>query len=268
MVKAKSEQTNDVITVIRDPYKPLGKRFVLEPNGDVQKNSSVSISLAKAVQHYVPDVGALRDVLGEVAEDSRAAIINSCFPLLPIGTEFLLMSETQLARSGINRFDKQREWPAEVNYEGVSLPVLGRFKEHTAPSSWLLLDRDVDEHTPEPFASMTYEEWLQAVDQLIPGLLGCARLRAHSSSARVLKDGKPQGAGNGHTWVKVADPRDIERARTSIMPRALELGLAWKKPRRSRDSGEIVGYSPVTIIDYSVFTPGRLVFCGRPEVCQ
>lgn len=266
MAKAHIAQTSDVITIVRDPANILGKRFKLNPSGEIEKTSAVSVSLGEAVQRHVPDVVALRDVLTEVADDSHAAIINSRFPLIPINTPFLIMSERLMKTHGIERTDKQ--WPAELEYKGNAMPVLGRFKEHTAPSSWLLLDRDVDEHTPERFAKMTYEEWLHAVEQIIPGLMQCARLRIHSSSSRILKDGQPQGAGNGHTWVKVADPSDIERARTTILPRALELGLAWKKPRRCRDSGEIIGYSPVTIIDQSVFTPGRLVFCGRPEVRQ
>jgi hypothetical protein len=146
------------------------------------------------------------------------------------------------------------------------LPALGRFKEHTAPSSWLLLDRDVDEHTPKSYADHDYEEWLTGVDKLLPGVLQCARLRAHSSSARVSCQGSPVGGGNGHTWIQVVNPADIDRMRAVVKARALVLGMTWLKPRRSRTTDEVVSHGIASILDWSVFTTGRLVFAGKPEV--
>lgn len=259
--------TNDIITIIRDPNKPLGKRFSLnQTTGVVTKDSAVTVAYGIAVQRHAPDVASLRDVLQEISDDSHAAIINACFPLIPIGEDFLVLSESRFQRNGIKRHDPEQVWPAPISYNGKVMPALGRFKEHVSPSSWVLLDRDIDEHTPERFAKMSYDEWLAAVDMLLPGILSCARVRVQSSSARVFKGGEAQGAGNGHTWIQVGNPSDIERMRKAIPARAIELGLAWSKPKRSRDTGEIVGYGLATIIDYSVFTPGRLVFCGRPEV--
>lgn len=258
---------NDVITVIRDPYNPLGKSFRYDQNtGEVRKDSAVTVSRGIATQHHIPDVASFRDLLQEVSEDSHAAIINARFPLIPIGQEFLTLSESRFKAMGIDRYDTEQLWPIELDFDGKSYPALGRFKEHSAATSWLLLDRDIDAHTPERFAKMSYSEWLEAVDLLLPGILTCARLQAQSSSARVFFGDKPQGRGNGHTWVKIANPNDLDRMRQTIPARALELGLAWNKPKRSKKTGEIVANSIATIIDWSVFTPGRLVFVGKPEV--
>lgn len=261
--------TSDVITVIRDPNNPLGKRYSYDKaTGTVIKDSAVSVSCGIAVQHHVPDVETLRDVLQAVSDDSHAAIINAGFPWVEIGKEFLVLSELRFSAIGVDRSSPEQTWPVELEFNGTNYPALGRFKEHTTATSWVLLDRDIDAHTPERFARMSYDEWLATVDLLLPGILNCSRLHAQSSSARVYFDDQPQGGGNGHTWVKIANPDDLERMRKTIPARALELGLAWNKPKYSRSTGEIVGNSIATIIDWSVFTPGRLVFVGKPEVQQ
>lgn len=258
--------TRDIITVVRDPRNVLGKQFSFAEDGTIRKASKVSISIGEAVQHHVPDITALEKLLAAVAEDSHAAIINSAFPLIQVDVPFLIFSEAEFAKRGIKRSDPSVAWPVTVQYDGKSWPALGRFKEHTAPSSWQLLDRDVDEHTPQHYVDLDYSGWLAQVDKLLPGVMQCARLRAHSSSARVSYRGKPAGGGNGHTWIQVADPDDIPRMRTAIKARALDLGMAWTKPRHSRTTGEVVGHGFASIIDWTVFGSGRLVFAGKPEV--
>jgi hypothetical protein len=257
---------SDIITIVRDPAHTLGKHFSFGADGKVIKKSAVSISLGIAEQRHVPDLAAMESLLTEVAEDSHAAIINSAFPLVPVDQPFLMMSENAFEKIGIKREDPGRTWPASLEYKEERWLGLGRFKEHTTPSSWVLLDRDIDEHTPKHIANLSYNEWLSEVDKLLPGVLKCGRLRAFSSSARVTVHGHPVGDGNGHTWVQVTDTADIERMRSAIIPRATDLGLAWTKPKFKRDTREVIAQSITTIIDPSVFVCGRLVFCGMPEV--
>lgn len=258
--------SSDIITAIHDPRFTLGKRFWEDESGAVKKEARVSTSLAIAVQHQVLDVKALEKLLSEVADDPHAAICNSAFPLIPIGQEFLLLSEREFRKHDINRYDESVTWPVEINYRGKVYPALGRFREHITSSSWQILDRDIDEHTPPYFASLSYDEWLAELEKLMPGISGCARLRAHSSSARVSTDGRTVGGGNGHTWVQLANATDVNRLRSVLKARAIALDMVWKKPRRSRESGEVLGSDVASIIDWSVFTPGRLVFVGKPVV--
>lgn len=259
--------SHDIITLVQDPSRVLGKCFSFDANGNVVKQAAVSTALAWAWQYHVPDIAALQGVLSIAAENSNMAIINSVFPSVPVGEPFLILSAHEFEKRGIKRSDTAREWPAKLTYSGATYSALGRFTEHTAPSTWVLLDRDIDAHTPPEFASLSYNDWLVAVDMLLPGVLSCARLRAHSSSARVTFDGgQPAGASNGHTWLQVANPLDIERLRRSILPRAIAMGMAWIKPRRDGKTGAICGQSPTTIVDPSVFVQGRLVFAGKPEV--
>lgn len=259
--------TRDIITVIRDPNHVLGKQFSFtEETGKVEKRSTVAVSMGIAVQRYAPDVAALGALLAEVSDDPHAAIINSCFPKIEVGRPFLILSEDKFSKRGIQRGDISIKWPVSIDYEGSQWPALGRFKEHTSPSAWQILDRDIDKHTPPHYAALDYEDWLQEVDKLLPGILKCARLRAHSSSARVIINGIPLGSGNGHTWFQVADPDDIERFRSIINSRAVELGMAWAKPKFSRTTGEEIGKGIASIIDPAVFLTGRLVFTGKPGV--
>jgi hypothetical protein len=257
---------SDIITVVRDQKNVLGKQFSSNTDGTINKQVTVHLSVGEAVQHYVPNVDALENLLATVAEDSHAAIINSAFPLVPVGTPFLILSENEFLKHGIKRNDDSVAWPVDISHAGTNLPALGRFKEHTAPSSWVLLDRDVDSHTPEHYAKLSYDDWFSELNKLIPGVLQCARLRAHSSSARVSVNGIPTGGGNGHTWLQIANPEDINRLRSVVKARAIALGMSWAKPRRSSTTGEVVGQDIASIIDWSVFTTGRLVFVGKPEV--
>ena len=81
------------------------------------------------------------------------------------------------------------------------------------PSSWQYFDRDIDEYTPEEFAGQSFEEWLSTLAEIVPGLADVSWCRADSTSARVYRDGKQVGDGNGHLWFKVSDPSDVIRLR-------------------------------------------------------
>jgi hypothetical protein len=255
---------HDILTLVRDPRFPLGKQFSRNADGSVAKESAVSISLGIAMQHHVPDIHALQRLIHEVSEDTHAAIINATFPSIPVGTEFLILSEKEFLKRGIGRYSNEVRWPVTISYDEHEYPALGRFKEHTAASTWLLLDRDIDEHTPPYYADLDYDVWLAEIDKLLPGISKCTRLRAHSSSARVSIDGIPVGGGNGHTWIQLSNAADVERLRSVVKARAIAMNMTWKKPRHSRKTGEVVRHDVVSIIDWSVFTPGRLVFVGKP----
>ena len=67
----------DVITVIRDPRRPLGKRFELDAEGKVVKCPQIDTSFCYARMVLVSDHAALARLLAQVAEDEHLAIILS-----------------------------------------------------------------------------------------------------------------------------------------------------------------------------------------------
>jgi hypothetical protein len=265
-----NQYDSDVITIVRDEKNALGKHFELLPGRKVKKSSVVTVSVGRAVQRSVKSPQDLKLILEEVSEDSHAAIINAGFKDIPVGEEFFILSEAVLR-------DKLKT-KERSNLIGVhtlahktlgDVSVCGRLKENVFPSSWQLLDRDIDEHTPEQYGkAMAYTDWIKELDAILPGLAQTTIVRAASTSARVLDSFSsiPVGDGNGHTWIKVSDPTRVELIRHAISLRSIAQGLAWKKPRFSKATGEVVGHSWTTIVDASVWTPGRLVFNGKPTV--
>jgi hypothetical protein len=254
---------NDIITIIRDPKYSLGKSYA----ADGTKTANVQVSQAFAEQRYVSTPKNMAAVIMEVSNDTNTALINASFPAIPVGERFVVLSEKQLQQQLGLKTRESMCGVHELKVGSKTYKAIGRFKENVKPSSWQILDRDVDAHTPPKFASLSYAAWLNEADKLLPGLLKAARISTLSSSARVVRKGKAMGTGNGHTWVQVQDPNDVERVRTVLPIKAMELGLSWKKPRYSRkNSDEICGYSATSILDNSVWTPGRLVFNGKPTV--
>lgn len=259
--------SGDVITVIRDPRRALGKRFVLNAKGKVEKRPQVETSFCYARMLHVPDHAALAKLLAQVAEDEHLAIINSQFKGVEVGERFIILSEAEIERRyGL----KGREQTAGVHLvtddpEDCTKAV-GRFAENVEPSAWQILDRDMDEHTPAEFVALGFEAWLEQVDKLLPGVIGVDRVRAHSTSSRVLLNGQPVGGGNGHTWIRLSNPQDVERIRQLLPIQAMAAGVSWLKPRFSRKTGEVVGHSPTTIIDPSVWSKARVIFVGKPVV--
>ena len=237
---------NDVVTIIRDPKNPLGKRFA----ADGSKSANVQVSQAFAEQRFVPTAKEMSAVIMEVSNDPNAALINASFRDIPMGETFIILSENQF---GLQLGIKTREAMAGVHsikIGGKTYKAVGRFKENVQPSSWQILDRDIDSHTPPQYANLSYASWFIEVEKLLPGLSTAARISTQSTSARVVRKGNVLGQGNGHTWVQFQDPGDVERVRTALQVKAMELGLSWKKPRHSRSNpGEIVGYGFATILD-------------------
>ena len=229
------------------------------------------MSLGIAVMHQVETHEDFAALLKEVGEDPHAAIINASFDGVEFGEEFIILSELEIEkRLGIPRADREKQKGVhELTLDGKRYKAVGRFKENVRPSCWLYLDRDIDTHTPQKFATLSFDEWLTEIGLMLPGFAGISYCRTDSSSSRVLRDGVAVGGGNGHTWFKVFDPADIERFRTAIMVCAAQVGKTWLKPRNSRrEPGKVVGQSLTTIIDPSVFTPGRLIFIGKPVVSE
>jgi putative DNA primase/helicase len=260
-----------VITVVRDPHHNLGKAFTLNPDGTISKQSAVNLSFGVAVMHRVNTHEELAALLHTVSNDPQAAIINASFPGIAIGEEFLILSEREIeSRLGIPRSDRERQKGIhEIENNGKIYKAVGRFKENVRPSRWQYFDRDIDQHTPEQFRNLTFEEWISALVVIVPGLTDISYCHVGSTSARVFCNGKPVGDGNGHLWVKVDNPEDIERFRTAIIIAAAKSELTWTKPRYScNEPDTIVGHSLTTIFDPSVLTPGRLTFYGKPIVSE
>lgn len=259
--------SQSIITVVRDPVRTLGKQFTLNSDGTVSKQSAVNLAFGIAKMHLVETHQQLADLFKGVSEDPHAAIINASFKSIAIGEEFVILSEDQLeTQCGIQKGNREKQigthtiTHAEREYKAVV-----RFKENVQPSTWQFFDRDIDQHTPKEFANLSTNEWLNKFGQMLPGGFDVSCCHVGSTSSRVFNGDQPVSTGNGHVWFKFANPEDVERFRNAAMIAAAEAKMTWLKPRYSRtDSSKVVGHSLTAPFDPSVFTPGRLVFIGKP----
>jgi hypothetical protein len=105
---------NDVVTVVIDPKNSLGKRF----NSDGSKSANVQVSMALATQRHVPTATAMAAVIKEVSENPNAAIINACFPAVPINETFLIFSE--------HRFHAEFGFTERAQMQGVHTYKIGK----------------------------------------------------------------------------------------------------------------------------------------------
>jgi len=246
--------SRDRLTVVHTT-KPCGKRFTLGTDGEVDKDTVGDVIEGTAITVHVPDAEAM------------AALLRLLPPNHYIIPDFI-------AQAGREPFEIMATWRlnkalglAEDNrplgrhtLEGHDLPVFAKLKENFTPGAWRLFDFDRDDAAPAAIQALTTHEAIVRLERAIPGLPGCGRVIALSSSGRVLKDGKPVGVSpNFHMWVQVADPELTDQFRQRLLPRLFEQGLGWAKPR----GGKI---APAGIIDRSVFAISRCVYAGAPAV--
>jgi hypothetical protein len=251
----------DVMTVVFDLGNPLGKQFEIDAGGALSKKAAVATSWAAGMTFYVPDAKTLQALLRQVGDCPFAALINARFTAVPIGHEFRIGSRRKIS----SLIGPQADPDAVHTWQGMVL--VARVKEQTESSTWQLIDRDVDGFTPEAMR-VDYAQWLTVCDRILPGLSRTTRVVMPSSSARVLRDGKPVGGSNGHTWVRIADAGDVDRAKAAILARSITMDLAWLKPRFSRETGEILNGRGMWCcpLDVAVWAQGRLCFDGQPIV--
>lgn len=255
--------TFDVMTVVMSTQGLLGKQF--DANG--QKITNGQLFEGLACQYHVPDVDDMVELLVGVSQLPNAALINARFPAIPLNEDFILVSKGRLA-ARLN-VPKNQISPGchPYIYNGQQYRALTREKINTVASSWQLLDRDIDSHTPAKLANLSHADWLQKMEAIFPGLSRAEMVSVPSSSSRVMLNGQPISPMNVHTWVHIQDALDVERCKIAIRAQAIKHGLAWTKPKMSKTNpDQIVGQGVTCILDDSTWSAGRLVFDGCPTV--
>ncbi|MDE2371280.1 MAG: hypothetical protein KGN16_20085 [Burkholderiales bacterium] len=251
------------VTLIRDQARPLGKLFA----ADGTKTAVVSVSRGTAETVRCATHDDLARLLERVGNDEHAALIPDYFAGIPVGEVFEIHSEPSL-RNAIGRPGQTRSDVLgifELPRGRRTIKAVTRWKENVAPSVWQVIDRDINEHTPQAFAELDDGAYFAALAKALPGIDQVTRVRTLSSSARALRDGRPLGGSAGHTWIMLSDPAAKERLRVVFRTQAIVTGIAWPVPRFSRvDPSKRVGSGWACLADDAPMDPGRLVFCGAP----
>lgn len=251
---------SDFITVIT-ATSPVNKRFVLHPNGHLEKISVAALGSGVAQSVHVPNVDALAKVLREVADSLYKVIVPGRW-CGDDGKPFNIVTKPVLAKLlGVPEDDLPREI-VEIGGKRYA----ARTRQCIEPSSWILLDADNPEGIPDDWAAMDAAQRLALWERLLPGIGAVASVEMRSSSARVRRRDEPE-RGPSHIWLRISDPSRLDVLRAHVEVAQVNTGLSFACPHRSRaDRNKIIAHSHRGLYDLSVWDPSRIVFVARPDI--
>ncbi|MEO3475883.1 AAA family ATPase [Roseomonas sp. CAU 1739] len=253
---------NGDLTVIRstDPVF-VGKTYRLDKAGQVTKAAVAHIATGFGYPCAVPDARSMAALLHLVTEANDLAICNGALRGAD-GQTFGVVTERNLA--GMLGTTAGQEVPGGVQLIGGKR-VAARLKRGIDPTSWVLLDADDPEGTPDEWRGLDIGARLALIERIVPGISTCERIELRGSSSRVVRPGDEPGHRT-HAWIRVSHPSLVKTLRGAVQVRMVTRGVFFSSPRRSRGTGEVIGHAPRTLIDLAPWLHGRLVFCARPVV--
>jgi RecA-family ATPase len=258
------------LTIIQS-LKPDNVGKIYSYNGSkLIKKAAAAMIEGRGKTVHVPDAKSLFELLHEITSSKNLVICNGVFR--GAGTEeFLVFTEKRFLKIveadggdfkaiiGAGRLYRVKGGPLTGKLVGARLKALQE------PSNWVLIDADEPGGFPEEWRPLSLQQRLELLEPVAPGISTAERVELRGSSARVVKRGEQPGQPS-HAWICTKDADDMARAAVSLMVHATNAGVAFKSPRRSKLTQEIVGYSPRTSIDLATWHTGRLNFDSQPTV--
>jgi hypothetical protein len=144
--------------------------------------------------------------------------------------------------------------------------VTVRSAKTTAPSSWLMFDRDVKDATPIELCRTIQndDEWFAAMEKLLPGISSAGSITVPSATGRVVADGEPLAAAGRHTWIQIepgfGSRDELQSFGSQLFLAAFAKGYGYV----TRSAAGVA--IPRTIFDQATFASERLVYDGAPVV--
>jgi hypothetical protein len=254
-----SDRSDTVTVLLAD--KRTGKSYSLR-DGKLEKGKAAATAKGRAHGVRIADAEGLVALLEQVTSDPSAVLIPGHF----IGNDdeqpFEIVFEEDLAEV----LGKEKGDPALAGIHLIDGDrVAARLKRGIEPCVWQLLDFDVPEGMPPELAALDIAGRLALMEKVRPGISTVERAEARSSSARIVPPGGVPGPAS-HAWIQVSDPALVDLLRVHIQVEATLHRLSFLSPRRSRQTGEIVSHSRLTLFDLAVLVRGRIVFCSAPTI--
>lgn len=249
------------ITIIEAHDPPVLCKRYSKRGGKIEKRPVANVSRGRCRTVAVPTAADMARVLGKVTESENLCIVPGQWRGAE-GGPFELVTEGELARL---LGSKVGEVAGGV-HEHEGRRIGARLKRGIAPSEWLLIDADNPPGIPDEWARLTLAERLVMLEPLVPGISKCERIELRASSARVTNGTGTPGPAT-HAWLRVNRPGLIEALRARVGVEMVLQGLAFQSPRYSRtEPGKVIGHEWRTVVDLSVWVPGRIVFNARPQL--
>ena len=136
-------------------------------------------------------------------------------------------------------------------------------------SGWILLDADNAARHAGALRRTHARRTIDAVGTRRPGISRCRRIEYLGSSARVVNGSGAPAQAATHAILAISDPAKLTCCGT--MSGSNQSGMACRSRRRvlrRTEPDTVVGHAHLTLIDWSVWSLGRLIFNPKPDVAR
>jgi len=255
-------QSNNSITII-ETEKPCNKRIFLDDNGVPKKDGVSEIIFAKARSVEVDNVEVFASILKEVGDHPNQIIMLGTHDNIPIGSDYLIGSKNYVR--GYLQLGEGAEMP-DLPAEHQGKPITTREKRHVQQSNWFCMDYDKVKGMPEQLVYEAPEEWMDALNQLIPEFRKADKVLAHSTSSRISYYDAPAFDGGWHLFLRAQAAQDIEDFGRRLLMHSLTTEFGFMREIYNRKTREVCGYRPWSIFDPTTFSRERILYEGSPVV--
>ena len=241
----------------------VGKTYHLDKDKKLSKTAVASIAAGAATTIQATPAKMVA-ALKRAAESENTVIALDAFKGAAPGSPAAIKIVTESRLEYLTGGPIGEVHPGFFQVKGQ--PYSARLKRLMNNSGWILLDGDCPEGMPPEWAKLSLPERLELFEAVLPGISTCLRIEYRGSSARVVETGAPE-PGPTHALIMISDPGKLDTLRVHAHIESVRKGLAFRSLRYSRkDPGKVIGYSWLTLLDWSVWGSGRLIFSAKPDV--
>jgi len=249
----------------------VGKTYAMGKDGKLTKTAIADVYHGEGQVLDVPDAAAMVRLLERVTSSDDLVLVNGTFrdhadKPFSVLTKKRLIEIVTKDGADYREVDKAGTIYTIRTGPQAGARVTARLKVFQEPSGWLLLDADEPEGFPDAWRGLSFQQRLALLEPYAPGLSTAERVELRGSSARVVRRGTNSLQPASHGWVRVDDAADVARASIALRIQTVAGGTSFMSPRYSRETGEVVGWSPRTSIDLAPWHLGRLNFDSMPTV--
>ena len=205
--------------------RPANKQVEVIDGKPVKKAGKPIIG-GKAYTRHVPDVKSMEALLHKLADMENAVLIQGYVDGTENGEPYYILSKSRIEKATGETYES-----GFVEIEGKR--YIARSKVNFIPSSWWQLDRDFAPGIPQKLADLTHDEYVTAIDTIMPGFSAAGHVRVASTSGRVMYKDKPLDATGCRYWFQIQDATDTDFGNRLKLQAAVN-GLGFNKQNKKR----------------------------------
>lgn len=250
--------SHNYITILTS-FDSANKKYTLQNNGSILKQSPTYKSTRTAVTWYIPDLNILKLALDNIGNLPNAILILGWIKGTENGKPYQIISTAQL-----------KEITNKDDVSGLhivnNITYAARLKSSFTQSNFFCIDRDEVDGMPKQLIYGTHELWWSAMCDWLPMLKNAGYLISPSNSGRVLINGQPYAKDNHHVYLQAQDNSDVERFGKAALIHSFSHNAGFMKEIRSSKTRLVTGHRPWTIFDPTTFSREREIYDGMPTV--